>query len=242
MTVESRLRLARAADEAALGLRDRDGDLLAGQQLLERDRQIGPLLLRLSQSDAGAERELGIDAAGSSAPSARDRAQTPAASASRRTGRRPCSPRSFRIGKLISCMPGMRRQLRQRILHVRADAQERHAPRPKLIRQLLHPRAIQLGDRALRPQEINDDRLLLGEVGQRVRLAAKILQREIVDLAAEERLRRILRCLGACRERRGTGQPKQQARSTTRARLASYFRCSSNQAIASFWAWSRASL
>ena len=65
-----------------------------------------------------------------------------------------------------------------RVLAVRIDAQERDAFTVIFLGQLGEPDAVEFAQRTLDSQERDDDKLRVLQLGERVRLAAKILQRE----------------------------------------------------------------
>ena len=80
------------------------------------------------------------------------------------------------------------RQLGEGILLVGIDADERHALLGEPLGQLHQSRSIERCQRALGSQEGNHHGSLVGKVGQRMRFAGGISQREVVDLPAEGRI------------------------------------------------------
>ncbi len=79
--------------------------------------------------------------------------------------------------------------LGQRVLAIGVDAKERHAFAFVFLGEFGEPRAIQFAQRTLDAEEGDDDELRLFQLRERVRLAAKVLQREFFDLLADRRRR-----------------------------------------------------
>ncbi len=72
-----------------------------------------------------------------------------------------------------------------RVLAIGVDAQEHHAARLVLGRQLDQPRRIELGQRALGAQEGQHHDLVLGHFVERVGLAVEVAEREVFDRLAD---------------------------------------------------------
>ena len=89
-----------------------------------------------------------------------------------------------REGDLVHA--GKLTDLGERVLLVGVDAQEHDALLFEFGRQILQPRGIGLGQRALGAQEGQHDQLAV-IVLQRVRLAVKVGEREVLDLLADRR-------------------------------------------------------
>ena len=97
--------------------------------------------------------------------------------------------------ELDFAIPRVAADLFQRVLPVGVDADELHAVLGIPRRHFLQPRAVELRQRALGAEKHDNDRLLVRPIRKRILRAKIILQREIVDLAADRRGR----CIDAIR-------------------------------------------
>ena len=161
-------------------------DFLAGQHFGDGVGQAALVELRLDVAGAGLEAVLIVDAAPIADHAGRDRA-----------GRLPeCGPRrrwsaislllSLSIGKGISWTRANAPISVSESCMVGVDAQEHDALLFEFGGQVLQPRGIGLGQRALGAQEGQHDQLALVVV-ERVRLAVKVGEREVLDLLADRR-------------------------------------------------------
>ena len=171
-----RLRLPQLADETAGRFRRRLRNRLAGEQLFQRDFQIVPLGFVARIADA----VLIVDPAVVTHV-ARFVQHEHFRSALGSQLIRHDVPRVFQQRERNVVNPRVRGDFRDGILRVRVDPHERHAARFEFRRQLRQPRPVQFSERTFRPQKRNDHQLVVLEFVQRMRLPAKIFQREIGD-------------------------------------------------------------